>query len=129
MNDADRGRAGRGDGLEAAVDRRSLLITTGLTAMAAVSASVAGAAPGFVERLLRERFTELSPERKAEILDALEREYSQRYDRDVTVEDIGPMDGVEFAYGLDLARCVGCRRYNGIDPHIRGQLDGQCASQ
>jgi molybdopterin-containing oxidoreductase family iron-sulfur binding subunit len=98
------------DGLEASVDRRSLLIRGGLTAMAAVSASVAGAGSGFIERLLRERFTELSPERKAEILDQLEREYSERYGREVMVADTPPMDGVEFAYGLDIARCVGCRR-------------------
>jgi len=60
MSDPDRGRATGGDGLETSVDRRSLLIRTGLTAMAAVSASVAGASTGFVERMLRTRFTELS---------------------------------------------------------------------
>jgi Fe-S-cluster-containing dehydrogenase component len=109
MSDPDR-TASEMDGLEASVDRRSLLLRGGLTAMAAVSASVAGAGSGFIERLLRERFTELSPERKAEILDQLEREYSERYGRDVMVADSPPMDGVEFAYGLDLARCVGCRR-------------------
>jgi molybdopterin-containing oxidoreductase family iron-sulfur binding subunit len=40
----------------------------------------------------------------------LEREYSERFGREVTVADTPPMDGVEFAYGLDIARCVGCRR-------------------
>ena len=110
MSDAKRDSVSAGGGLERPVDRRSLLINTGLTAMAAVSASVAGASTGFVERMLRERFTELSPERKVEILDQLEREYSERYDRDISVENTPPIDGVEFAYGLDIARCVGCRR-------------------
>jgi molybdopterin-containing oxidoreductase family iron-sulfur binding subunit len=108
MSEAQRA-TGKSD-LEQRVDRRSLLIRSGLTAMAAVSASVAGAAPAFLERLLRERFVELSPERKAEILDQLERQYGKRYGREVSVEDTPPMDGVEFAYGLDIARCVGCRR-------------------
>ena len=76
MSDADHDRATAGDGFDRSTDRRSLLISTGLTAMAAVSASVAGASTGFVERMLRTRFTELSPERKAEILADLEREYS-----------------------------------------------------
>ena len=67
MSDADQDRPTHGDGLDRSTDRRSLLINTGLTAMAAVSASVAGASTGFVERLLRTRFTELSPERKAEM--------------------------------------------------------------
>ena len=40
----------------------------------------------------------------------LEREYAHRYQRDITVSDTPPMDGVEFGYGLDIARCVGCRR-------------------
>ena len=110
MSDPDPALDARSDGLEEKVDRRSLLIGGGLTAMAAVSASVAGASTGFIERLLRKRFTELSPERKAEILADLEREYSERYARKVTVADTPPMDGVEFAYGLDIARCVGCRR-------------------
>ena len=92
------------------VDRRSLLVRGGLTAMAAMAATVAGASSGFVERLLRERFTELSDERKQEILRALERDYEERYGRAVTVGDTQPLDGVEFGYGLDIARCVGCRR-------------------
>ena len=110
MSDPDRRHAIDGDGLDRSTDRRSLLVSTGLTAMAAVSASVAGASSGFVERLLRTRFAELSPERKTEILADLEREYSERYGPEVTVADTPPMDGVEFGYGLDLARCVGCRR-------------------
>ena len=110
MSDSDPVLDSRGDGPEEKVDRRSLLIGGGLTAMAAVAATVAGSSTGFVERMLRRRFTELSPERKAEILDSLEREYRERYGREVSVKDTPPMDGVEFAYGLDIARCVGCRR-------------------
>ena len=106
MSDSDRAP----DAPEEKVDRRSLLIGGGLTAMAAVAATAAGSSSGFIERMLRRRFTELSPERKTEILDDLEREYSARYGREVSVADTPPMDGVEFAYGLDIARCVGCRR-------------------
>jgi len=95
---------------EETVDRRSVLIGGGLTAMAAVAASVAGSSSDFVERLLRRRFAELGPERKTEILAELELDYSRRYGRDITVADTPPMDDVVFGYGLDLARCVGCRR-------------------
>jgi molybdopterin-containing oxidoreductase family iron-sulfur binding subunit len=95
---------------EETVDRRSLLIGGGLTTMAAVAATVAGSSSDFLERLLRRRFVELGPERKAEILSELERDYSQRYGKEVVVADTPPMDDVVFGYGLDLARCVGCRR-------------------
>ncbi len=95
---------------EQKVDRRSLLIGGGLTAMAAVAATVAGSSTGFIERMLRQRFTELSPERKAQILDGLELEYSKRFGRDVEVADTPPLEDVVFGYGLDIARCIGCRR-------------------
>jgi hypothetical protein len=49
MSDAGRDPKSIGDRLETPVDRRSLLVNAGLTTMAAVSASVAGAAPGFVD--------------------------------------------------------------------------------
>lgn len=91
-------------------DRRSFMISAGLTTMAGVSAAAAGKSSSWVERLLRRRFVELSDERKTEILAELEAAYSATYEREVTVADTPPMDGVEFGYGLDLSRCVGCRR-------------------
>ena len=110
MSDPDREHNAGEENTDHRVDRRSLLIGGGLTAMAAVAATVAGSSSGFVERLLGDRFEELSPERKAEILDELELEYSRRFGRDVEVADTAPMEGVVFGYGLDIARCVGCRR-------------------
>jgi molybdopterin-containing oxidoreductase family iron-sulfur binding subunit len=96
---------------ERSFDRRSLLIGTGLATMAGFSAAAAGKSAGWVERLLRRRFVELSEERREEILSELEEEYRKKYGRDdITVEDTQALDGVEFAYGLDLSRCVGCRR-------------------
>lgn len=92
-------------------DRRSLLISAGLSTMAGVSAAAAGKGSDWVERLLRRRFAELSDTRKTEVLAELEAELRRRYGRDdITVADTPAMDGVEFAYGLDLSRCVGCRR-------------------
>ena len=96
--------------LDRPMDRRSLLISTGLTTMAAVASTAAGSSTGFVERMLGERFVELSAERKEEILRELEAEYSERFGQDVSVSDTKPMEAVEFGYGLDIARCIGCRR-------------------
>jgi molybdopterin-containing oxidoreductase family iron-sulfur binding subunit len=109
MADSDHLRGDDG-GQDRPLDRRSLLLSGGLTAMAAVAATVAGAKTGFVERLLRRRFVELDAERKAQILAELEREYSERYAREVAVTDTPPLEDVVFGYGLDIARCVGCRR-------------------
>jgi len=110
MSDSKNDRPTSVDGLDRRVDRRSMLIGSGLAAMSAVSATAAGASKGFLERMLSTRFVELSPERQQTILEQLERDYSQRFERPVSVRDTPPIDGVEFGYGLDLSRCVGCRR-------------------
>lgn len=110
MADENRGDVEGADGLGARLDRRSLLAAGGLTAMAGVAAAAAGSSAGFVERLLRRRFVELSPAQVDELLRELERTYSERYGRDVEVSATPAEDGVLFAYGLDVARCIGCRR-------------------
>jgi molybdopterin-containing oxidoreductase family iron-sulfur binding subunit len=56
------------------------------------------------------RLHEVPKERLRKALTDLEREYSERYHEKVTVSDAPPLPGVEFAYALDLSRCIGCRR-------------------
>jgi molybdopterin-containing oxidoreductase family iron-sulfur binding subunit len=58
----------------------------------------------------RSHFKELSKEEIAAILADLEREYSARFHKPVQVGLQPAREGVEFAYALDLSRCVGCRR-------------------
>ena len=89
---------------------RRKLIAGGTTAMAAIAAGVTGASAGFVERLLRRNFRELSPPEVDRILEAMESEYSERYGKAVAVASTQPQTGVLFGYALDLSRCVGCRR-------------------
>ena len=96
---------------EKTLDRRTLMISAGLSTMAGISAAASGKSVGWVERLLKRRFVELSDERREEILAELEEACRKKYGRDdITVSDTQALDGVEFAYGLDLSRCVGCRR-------------------
>ena len=96
---------------EKSFDRRTLLMSAGLSTMAGVSAAAAGRSSSWVERLLTKRFVELSETRRQEVLAEIEAAVRARYGReDATVADTPAMDGVEFAYGLDLSRCVGCRR-------------------
>ena len=58
----------------------------------------------------REHLRELSAEEIARLLRELEERLAARYGRAVVVSMEGPRAGVEFAYALDLTRCVGCRR-------------------
>jgi molybdopterin-containing oxidoreductase family iron-sulfur binding subunit len=63
-----------------------------------------------VEELLRKHFHELSRDELATVLKRVERRNAERFGKKVTVAADGPLPGVEFGYGLDLSRCVGCRR-------------------
>jgi Fe-S-cluster-containing dehydrogenase component len=91
------------------IDRRTFL-AGGTAAMGAIAAGVTGADASFIEDMLHENFKEMSPSRIAEIVGEMETEYTAKYGKNVTVSTTGAQPGVLFGYGLDLSRCVGCRR-------------------
>ncbi|MBS1242742.1 MAG: ttrB 1 [Nitrospirae bacterium] len=45
-----------------------------------------------------------------QVLRRLEKEYEQKYKKQITVGNEKALPGVQFGYGLDLSRCIGCRR-------------------
>jgi molybdopterin-containing oxidoreductase family iron-sulfur binding subunit len=97
-------------GAETPTDRRRFLATSGAGFLAAACASLAGRPVAFAERLLATRFAELSPAEVERRLAELERALSERYGKAISVADDPPLDDVQFGYGLDLSRCIGCRR-------------------
>jgi molybdopterin-containing oxidoreductase family iron-sulfur binding subunit len=89
--------------------RRQFLKAAG--AGVGVLAGMPGAAKAFdLEEFFQAHFLELSPEELEDVIRRLERKYSQEYGKPVEVDAVGPNDGVLFGYGLDLSRCIGCRR-------------------
>ena len=48
--------------------------------------------------------------RSSRSFSALEQEYEQKYKKKITVGNEKALPGVLFGYGLDLSRCIGCRR-------------------
>ena len=68
---------------------RRAFIAGGTTAMSAIAAGLTGASTSFVERLLRRRFVELSPPELERIVAEMERDYSERYAKSVTVSTTG----------------------------------------
>ncbi len=56
------------------------------------------------------RLREMPPDRLKQAIADLEHRYAEQYGAEVRVSDAGPIPGVEFAYALDLSRCIGCRR-------------------
>jgi molybdopterin-containing oxidoreductase family iron-sulfur binding subunit len=83
------------------------------TAAAGVGAlaGVPGAAKAFdIEAFFQKHFRELSDADVQDTLRRLEEQYSRRFDKPVHVQATGPIDGVVYGYGLDISRCIGCRR-------------------
>lgn len=58
----------------------------------------------------QKNFRELSKDDLKRVLARLEKKYSKEYGKQVTVKATPPIEGVLYGYGLDLSRCIGCRR-------------------
>ena len=79
-------------------------------AVAAVAGALVGCDHLSKEEFLQHNFRELSRDEVKDVIARLEREYREKYGKDVHVGTEGPIPGVMFGYALDLSRCVGCRR-------------------
>jgi molybdopterin-containing oxidoreductase family iron-sulfur binding subunit len=63
-----------------------------------------------VEELLGRNYRELSKDELGAIIARLEKKHTERYGKQVRIGNEPPQPGVDFGYGLDLSRCIGCRR-------------------
>jgi len=100
------------DGAPKESSRRDFLKTAATVgAGAAVGAPAIASAMDFdFETFMQKNFRELSDEELQGVIERLERKYSDKYGKDVSMSAIGPMDGVLYGYGLDISRCIGCRK-------------------
>ena len=62
------------------------------------------------EAFFQKNFRELSRPELEKVIARLEKEYSGRFGKAVKVRATPPIEGVLYGYGLDLSRCIGCRR-------------------
>ncbi len=93
-----------------------------LQAGVVASAAIAAAAASVVQPLrglkdaptasefFQQHYTRLTPEMMEQILKRIEQKIECEYGAKVHVGDYKPLDGVEFAYALNLSRCNGSRR-------------------
>lgn len=63
-----------------------------------------------LEAFVQQQYERLTPEKMQVILHRMEKEIEDRYDAQVNIEDPKPIPGVQYAYALNIGRCVGCRR-------------------
>ncbi|MBI4662471.1 MAG: 4Fe-4S dicluster domain-containing protein [Verrucomicrobia bacterium] len=63
-----------------------------------------------IEALLQKHYKRLTPEDLERILRKLEAACEKEYGVRASVRDIKPMAGAQYAYALNLSRCIGCRK-------------------
>jgi Fe-S-cluster-containing dehydrogenase component len=83
---------------------------TGLSRRQFTSCAAAAAAGFLLTACGPRRLHDVPKEKLRRLVADMEREYSQKYGKTFTVSDKGAMEGVSFAYALDISRCIGCRR-------------------
>ena len=62
------------------------------------------------QAFLDKHFRELTPAELEERIAKLKADYKEKYGKDFEIHTDGPLPETLFAYGLDLSRCIGCRR-------------------
>lgn len=77
---------------------------------AALAIPVGSANASVWEAFLQQHFREMNAMELARVIERLEKEYKKNYNKDVKIKTTGAQPGVLFGYGLDLSRCIGCRR-------------------
>jgi len=88
-------------------DRRKFLA---VSAAAAAGGVLASCDPEWREAFFRKRFKELNGEERERILGQMTRQSQRTFGKPFKVTGEAAEPGVSFAYGLDLSRCVGCRK-------------------
>jgi len=100
------------------VSRRGFLAkgaagVAGLTALAAAMSPLRHLKEGdlpTVEEFLQKHYKEMTPADKARALERIRKQVQQRHRVEAVVSAPPPLDGVEFVYGLNISRCIGCRK-------------------
>lgn len=90
------------------LDRRMFL--KGAVAGLALSAIPAGANAYDWEKFLQKHFREMNEAELKKVIERLEREASLEWKKKITISTAKAIPDVKFGYGLDLSRCIGCRR-------------------
>lgn len=91
---------------EKKITRRAFLKSAGV---ATASLGLSGCA-GITEKFLQSHFDEMGPDEINRVKERLEKKYKQKYGREFHLGTEPADPGILFGYGLDLSRCIGCRR-------------------
>lgn len=91
--------------IETEMKRRTFLKGSG---MAMASLAIGGCTS--LEALIQKPYRTMDPDERERVSKRLVEQYSKEYRRPFVMGTEPAIPGVRFGYGLDLSRCIGCRR-------------------
>jgi molybdopterin-containing oxidoreductase family iron-sulfur binding subunit len=97
------------EGGREAMDRRRFLTISGAV-LSGLALAACGGGRQSLEAFFQKHFRELTPDEVKATVARLEADYRRRFGKKATVSVAPALPGVLFGYGLDLSRCIGCRR-------------------
>jgi molybdopterin-containing oxidoreductase family iron-sulfur binding subunit len=62
------------------------------------------------QSFFQKHFREMSKAEMSEVIKRMEKEYGDKYKTSFSIKTTGALPDTLFGYGLDLSRCIGCRR-------------------
>jgi len=95
------------DGLSEGFDRREFLKLAGAASLAI---PVGSADASVWNTFFKKSFRELNRSEIDRLIEDLKRKADEDYGGDFKIKATPALPGVKFGYGLDLSRCIGCRR-------------------
>jgi len=90
------------------LSRRHFLKSAALASSSAALTACSG--KGGLNEFFKKDFRSLSKDKIAAMIKNLEEEYTKTYGKPFTVAATEPIPETLFGYGLDLSRCIGCRK-------------------
>jgi Fe-S-cluster-containing dehydrogenase component len=90
--------------------RRDFIKMMSMGALAGLSLGSLSCTKAGKEEFLQKHFREMTEDEKKQVIRRLEEKYLKKYGRKVQVSTQPAEAGALWGYGLDLSRCIGCRR-------------------
>ncbi len=95
--------------LSKSVNRRTFIKGTAL-GLASLAIPSGDADATVWDALFQKHFQEMNQDDIRSVIKRMEKEYRDEYKADFNIKATKPLPGVKYGYGLDLSRCIGCRR-------------------
>ena len=90
--------------------RRDFMKMMSMGALVGLSLGSSACTQADVEEFLQKHFREMTEEEKKQVVKRLEEKYLKKYGKKFQISTQPAEAGVLWGYGLDLSRCIGCRR-------------------